>query len=216
MKRFRVNRRYEPTAHRIGKYHLGVLLASIKKIGWLCLENSPRKMKLLINRSLFPLYSFIVESDNRVDNNQKCAYPSLVIANRWLNVRLDLISSLVLLFSILFAILSKDTITGGAVGLSISYALQVTQLLNILVRMTAVVETNIVANERMEEYNRLPKEAEWIAKSVVGIFEIKRSLAEHCNILIASRILNGQWPVELSLIITNCDTVKAWNWFSGE
>lgn len=112
---------------------------------------------------------FIVDSDNRVDYNQKCAYPSLVIANRWLNVRLELIGTFVLLFAIMFAILSKDTITGGTVGLSISYALQVTQLLNFLVRMTAEVETNIVANERMEEYNHLPKEAEWITKPVVGI-----------------------------------------------
>lgn len=119
--------------------------------------------------AFLPLFRFIDDSDKRVDYNQKCAYPSLVIANRWLNVRLELIGTFVLLFAILFAILSKETITGGTVGLSLSYALQVTQLLNFLVRMTAEVETNIVANERMEEYNHLPKEAEWITKPMVNV-----------------------------------------------
>lgn len=91
----------------------------------------------------------------------------MVIATRWLNVRLELIGTFVLLFAILFAILNKDTITGGAIGLSISYALQVTQLLSWLIRTTADLETNIVANERMEEYNYLPKEAEWVTRRMV-------------------------------------------------
>lgn len=106
---------------------------------------------------------FIDDIHKRVNLNQMCAYPSLVIANRWLAIRLEIIGTFILLFAVLFAILNRTS--GGSVGLSISYAMQVTQLLNFLVRMTAEIETNIVANERMEEYNSLPKEAEWTGKT---------------------------------------------------
>jgi ATP-binding cassette subfamily C (CFTR/MRP) protein 1 len=47
------------------------------------------------------------------------------------------------------------------VGLSVSYALQVTQTLNWLVRMTSEVETNIVTVERLEEYSVVDTEAAW-------------------------------------------------------
>ena len=44
------------------------------------------------------------------------------------------------------------SISAGLVGLSVSYALQVTQSLNMMVRMTSELETNIVAVERTKEY----------------------------------------------------------------
>ena len=45
------------------------------------------------------------------------------------------------------------------VGLSISYALQITQSLNYVVRMASELETNIVAVERIKEYSETPTEA---------------------------------------------------------
>lgn len=42
-----------------------------------------------------------------------------------------------------------------------SYALQITQTLNWLVRMTSDVETNIVAVERIKEYGEVEQEAAW-------------------------------------------------------
>lgn len=67
---------------------------------------------------------FIEESESRVDINQICYYPS-VIANRWLSVRLETIGNLVVLFAALFAVLSRQDLDPGLVGLSISYALNV-------------------------------------------------------------------------------------------
>lgn len=61
----------------------------------------------------------------------------------------------------LLAVLGKGTLSPGLVGLSVSYALSVTQTLNWLVRMASEVETNIVAVERLKEYADTPKEAEW-------------------------------------------------------
>uniref|UniRef100_A0A1B6GCW0 ABC-type glutathione-S-conjugate transporter n=2 Tax=Cuerna arida TaxID=1464854 RepID=A0A1B6GCW0_9HEMI len=105
-------------------------------------------------------HRFIKESEDKVDFNQVCLFPSL-ISNRWLAVRLETVGNLIIFFSALFAVLGRDTMNPGLVGLSISYALQITQTLNWLVRMTSDVETNIVAVERIKEYGETPQEAAW-------------------------------------------------------
>ncbi|KAK2583563.1 hypothetical protein KPH14_009513 [Odynerus spinipes] len=104
---------------------------------------------------------FIHESESKVDFNQVCYYPG-IIANRWLAVRLEMVGNLIIFFAALFAVLGRDTISAGIVGLSVSYALQITQTLNWLVRMTSDVETNIVAVERIKEYGETPQEAPWV------------------------------------------------------
>ncbi|ODM89209.1 Multidrug resistance-associated protein 1 [Orchesella cincta] len=104
--------------------------------------------------------SFILESEDKVDHNQRSYFPSIV-ANRWLAVRLETVGNLIIFFAGLFAVLGRDTLDPGTVGLSISYALSITQTLNWLVRMTSDVETNIVAVERIKEYSETPQEAEW-------------------------------------------------------
>ncbi|XP_064415228.1 multidrug resistance-associated protein 1 isoform X2 [Latimeria chalumnae] len=103
---------------------------------------------------------FIKYSDAKVDENQKAYYPSIV-ANRWLAVRLEFVGNCIVLFAALFAVLSRNSLSPGLVGLSISYALQVTASLNWLVRMSSEVETNIVAVERVQEYMETEKEAAW-------------------------------------------------------
>ncbi|KAI8125132.1 Multidrug resistance-associated protein 1 [Lucilia cuprina] len=102
---------------------------------------------------------FIDESDTKVDKNQVCKYPSL-IANRWLAIRLEMVGNLIILFASLFAVLGGQK-NAGLVGLSVSYALQVTQTLNWLVRMSSDIETNIVAVERIKEYGETKQEAPW-------------------------------------------------------
>ncbi|CAH1713410.1 multidrug resistance-associated protein 1 isoform X1 [Aphis gossypii] len=103
---------------------------------------------------------FILQSEQKVDFNQTCYYPSTV-ANRWLAVRLETIGNFIIFFSSVFSVLGRDTLSPGIVGLSVSYALQITQTLNWLVRMTSEVETNIVAVERIKEYGETPQEAPW-------------------------------------------------------
>ena len=95
--------------------------------------------------------SFIRESERRVDENAVCYYP-IVVANRWLAIRLELVGNLIILFASLFAVLSRGTIQPGLVGLSLSYALNVTHALNMLVLRTTEVETNMVSVERIQEY----------------------------------------------------------------
>ncbi|RCN46030.1 hypothetical protein ANCCAN_07977 [Ancylostoma caninum] len=102
---------------------------------------------------------FVRESERRLDENLATYYPSIV-ANRWLAVRLELVGNLIVMFSALFAVLFRDSpgLTAGLVGLSVSYALNITQTLNWAVRMTSELETNIVAVERIKEYTETPTE----------------------------------------------------------
>ncbi|OAP61199.1 hypothetical protein AYL99_03400 [Fonsecaea erecta] len=104
---------------------------------------------------------FTLENEWRMDANLRAYFPS-VSANRWLAVRLEFIGSVIILSAAVFAIISVTTGSGlsaGMVGLAMSYALQITQSLNWIVRQTVEVETNIVSVERVLEYANLPSEA---------------------------------------------------------
>lgn len=104
---------------------------------------------------------FALENEWRMDANLRAYFPS-ISANRWLAVRLEFIGSIIILASAGLAILSVATGSGlsaGMVGLAMSYALQITQSLNWIVRQTVEVETNIVSVERVLEYANLPSEA---------------------------------------------------------
>jgi len=104
---------------------------------------------------------FSRENEWRVDANLRCYYPSQH-ANRWLAIRLELIGSIIIFAAAGFAVISVITGGGpsaGMLGLAMSYALQITQSLNWIVRQTVEVETNIVSVERCLEYARLPNEA---------------------------------------------------------
>ncbi|KAF2157986.1 hypothetical protein K461DRAFT_290245 [Myriangium duriaei CBS 260.36] len=104
---------------------------------------------------------FALENEWRVDANLRAYFPS-ISANRWLAVRLEFIGSIIILAAAGFAIVSVTTgggLSAGMVGLAMSYALQITQSLNWIVRQTVEVETNIVSVERVLEYAALPSEA---------------------------------------------------------
>merc|ERR1719153_1587722 len=104
---------------------------------------------------------FILQSQHLVDNNQVCYYPS-IIANRWLGIRLELLGNLVTVAAAILIIAQPSVVSPSQVGLVITYSLNVTQVLNWLVRQTAEVETNIVAVERLQEYSLVSQEAPWV------------------------------------------------------
>lgn len=104
---------------------------------------------------------FTFENENRLDDNQRAYYPS-ISCNRWLAVRLEFMGSIIILSASLFAVLDivygGSNIDAGLVGLSVSYALSVTQELNWVIRQYCEIETNIVSVERVKEYIDLPTE----------------------------------------------------------
>lgn len=108
---------------------------------------------------------FIQESNAKIDKNATCSHCT-VASNRWLAIRLEFCKNCILVFAALFAVLSRESIDAGLTGLSLSYALSVTQTLNCLVRSTSEIETNIVSVERILEYCANVCEADWTMPSL--------------------------------------------------
>jgi len=101
---------------------------------------------------------FVWENETKLDYNLQAYYIN-VSSNRWLAMRLEFVGTCIVALAALFAVIAKDTISAGVGGLSVSYALGVTQALNWMVRMTSDRETNIVSVERVKEYAEVESEA---------------------------------------------------------
>ncbi|KAK6481811.1 multidrug resistance-associated protein 1-like isoform X3 [Huso huso] len=103
---------------------------------------------------------FILQTNQRVDENQKSYFPRFV-ATRWLAVNLEFLGNCIVLSAAIFSVMGKGILSPGIVGLSVSHALQVTGILSWIVRSWTDVENNIVSVERVKEYADTPKEAVW-------------------------------------------------------
>ncbi|XP_046361919.2 multidrug resistance-associated protein 1-like [Haliotis rufescens] len=139
-----------------------------------------RQLKRLESKARSPIYShfgetlsgasvirsfqaqsrFIKESEDRVDTNQRFSFYAFG-ALRWQGVRLEIIGNIIVLAASLFAVMSRDTLSGGLVGLSITYAIEITANLNWMVQLVSEVETQIVAVERVKEYTEIDSEPAW-------------------------------------------------------
>ena len=59
-----------------------------------------------------------------MDKNTKCYYLSLMV-NRWLAFRIETLGNLVLLTVAILAVAGKDSLSAGAAGLAITYAMNI-------------------------------------------------------------------------------------------
>nr|XP_033819452.1 multidrug resistance-associated protein 1-like isoform X2 [Geotrypetes seraphini] len=103
---------------------------------------------------------FILQNDARVDVSQRSRFPAIV-ADRWLATNLEFLGNVIVLLAAILAVDGKNHLSPGIVGFSVSSALQVTGVLNWIVRSWSDVENNIVSVERVSEYSAAPKEAPW-------------------------------------------------------
>ncbi|KAF9380569.1 hypothetical protein CPB97_008267 [Podila verticillata] len=104
---------------------------------------------------------FILGNEYRLDQNLRAFYPSIA-SNRWLAFRLEVLSSTIIFGSAFLSVVSLArglVVDPGLVGLSLSYALNITQTMNWMVRQYSEIESNIVSVERLKEYVELPQEA---------------------------------------------------------
>ena len=99
---------------------------------------------------------FIRDNTQKVDNNHK-AFFLLWLSNRWLSLRLDLISSFVVFLAALFC-LTTPGLDAGMSGLAIVYALGFADTLMWTVRGHALMEMDMNSVERVEDYLSLPQE----------------------------------------------------------
>ena len=103
-------------------------------------------------------------------------------------MRLELIGGMVTFLTSLFGVIGRDQNWGVSpekLGLSISYALTVSAILNWLIWVTSELESNIVSVERIKEYTEVPQE-------VRTLFSIEMSVFLHC-IYPTSDVLFFNW-----------------------
>eukprot|EP00178_Gracilaria_changii_P005265 TRINITY_DN1862_c0_g1_i1.p1 TRINITY_DN1862_c0_g1~~TRINITY_DN1862_c0_g1_i1.p1 ORF type:complete len:1372 (+),score=202.17 TRINITY_DN1862_c0_g1_i1:5348-9463(+) len=101
------------------------------------------------------------KSDNMrmIDVNQR-AYFSWIAANRWFSLYLEMAGTLLIFATALFSVFASGDIFAGNIGLSLSYALQVTGILGFTVRSITELEGQMSSVERAKYYSEeLPQEA---------------------------------------------------------
>ncbi|CAH8644795.1 unnamed protein product [Schistosoma rodhaini] len=139
-----------------------------------------RQLKRLESISLSPIFSHFSETLSGVDSirayklieiyktissirqdlNNSAVYAS-IISQRWLAILLELVGNSVILAVGILSVVAQGYLSAGFSGLVITYALNLNQTLNWLVRMFSELETNIISIERIHEYSSIEQEAPW-------------------------------------------------------
>ncbi|XP_071514768.1 multidrug resistance-associated protein 1-like [Panulirus ornatus] len=104
--------------------------------------------------------NFFNESLRRIECSLKAAYINIGV-NRWLGVLLETMGNVITFAASVLGVAGRETISPGIVGLSVTYALNITNILNWVVRIVSDLEANIVSVERINEYMKIKKEAAW-------------------------------------------------------
>jgi ABC-type multidrug transport system fused ATPase/permease subunit len=109
---------------------------------------------------------FIEENHKKVDYNHR-AFFFMWISNRWLALRIDIIGAAVTLFSATSIILltRNNNITAGNAGITLSYALALSDALLWLVRMHAIMEMEMNSVERFREYMTIEQEFDSVVET---------------------------------------------------
>ena len=146
-------------------------------------RSSSRELQRLSSVSRSPIYESFTESldgastirafeseglfmhtnQARLDRNIRAAFPAAA-ANRWLAVRLEFLGNSIVGIAACLAVLEADTrghaVASGLAGLTLTYALSVTSILNWLLRTFTGAEMQMVAVERLIDWSSLTPEGD--------------------------------------------------------
>uniref|UniRef100_A0A663NAE5 ATP-binding cassette sub-family C member 10 n=1 Tax=Athene cunicularia TaxID=194338 RepID=A0A663NAE5_ATHCN len=170
-------------------------------------RRTSRELKRLYSITLSPIYThfsetlsglstiramratrrFELENQLRLEQNQRCLFASNT-AMQWLDIRLQMIGVAVVTAIAGIAIIQHQKQLGnpGLVGLALSYALSVTNLLSGLISSFTLTETMMVSVERTEEYTTdIPTEPQ--DKLVQVEAQIIQGLVEFQHVVLAYR-----------------------------
>jgi ABC-type multidrug transport system fused ATPase/permease subunit len=100
----------------------------------------------------------VEESGRKLDANTRMSVASFS-ANRWLSIRLEFLGGLMVFAAAVFAVAMRKVIGPEEAALSLSYALQITGLLNMTTRLASLAENSFNAVERLQEYAQVEPEA---------------------------------------------------------
>lgn len=98
-------------------------------------------------------------TSRRLMDQHIASFSTYILSSRWLSLRLDALSALVVLLVGWLAVMLRDSLDLALSSLSLSYTLQLTGFLQMAVRLAAEAESNMTAVERLKEYeDHLPSE----------------------------------------------------------
>ncbi|PWN53455.1 putative YOR1-ABC transporter [Violaceomyces palustris] len=96
--------------------------------------------------------TFLGENQRRMDIENRAYYMS-VVNQRWLGIRLDFLGALLVLIVAILTTAGSSDISGGQVGVALSYILQVSQAFSWMTRQVAEVENDMASTERIVNYS---------------------------------------------------------------
>ncbi|TRY79300.1 hypothetical protein TCAL_05131 [Tigriopus californicus] len=131
------------------------------------------------------------EFESRVQEYLRFQYTS-AMATRWLSLRSEALGNIVVLVAALVAVAQRNILTAGWVGLSITYALSVTETFNWVLQNGSKLEEQAVNLERIretEEHAPLerpwqkpsadPKDRRWVKKGDIEFRNLTLAYDEH-------------------------------------
>src|SRR6218665_3397341 len=99
---------------------------------------------------------FIRKNFDAIDR-QISVFHMIIVSMKWLSLRLELLSTFVVLITVAFCIVMRNNITPGMAGLCVTSALSLTSTFNSLIRASSDLESNIVTIERLFQFIKLPQ-----------------------------------------------------------
>ncbi|KAF9962636.1 hypothetical protein BGZ72_000056 [Mortierella alpina] len=112
-----------------------------------------------IIRSTHALAIQFIEENERRSDLIALRTDQFMITSRWLNIRVQTLCASTVFFAAAMAVLNAKSLDPSLVGLALSYALNLTNVIAILVRTASEVQNQFVSVERIQEYSHLPIEA---------------------------------------------------------
>ncbi|SPT16941.1 unnamed protein product [Triticum aestivum] len=104
---------------------------------------------------------FFQENLDRINSSLRMYFHNYA-ANEWLGFRLELIGTLVLsITAFLMISLPSNFIKKEFVGMSLSYGLSLNSLVYFAISISCMLENDMVAVERVNQFSTLPSEAAW-------------------------------------------------------
>nr|APD26508.1 ATP-binding cassette transporter subfamily C member 1 X1 protein [Brachionus koreanus] len=102
--------------------------------------------------------------EKKINENNSFFYPSMV-STRWCAVQMEIIGNILITSACIFGVMAKGSISPGIIGLSISFALNISSMMRYGVKCASDLESNLTSVERIKEYCETPQEADWKNKN---------------------------------------------------
>ncbi|KFH62096.1 hypothetical protein MVEG_11735 [Podila verticillata NRRL 6337] len=101
---------------------------------------------------------FLAQNQARADvvSNRTYVYN---LANRWLQVRIEILGSLTVFISASLSVLKAGELDPTLVAVALSYSITMQVYINLLIRIVNEVQNDLVSVERVQEYSEKPIEA---------------------------------------------------------